>query len=201
MARREITAAEVAEAEGDLTTALHLYAADAAVFPLDVARRLRWVGCLRRLGQHDGASAALAEGLALVPAAKELLAEQVVQLRIGGRLDAAEAAIEALATQDPEFLQLSRLRAEVAEAGGDLETALLLYTADAIAMPRNATRRRRWVRCLKLLGQQFRALAAAAEGLPLDPAVKDLLVRPGCTTSDRGAARCGCSDHGDTRPT
>jgi tetratricopeptide (TPR) repeat protein len=168
--------AELAEANGDLETALSLYAADAAAFPLDVTRHQRWVLCLRQLGQHDKALAALADGLTLAPASKELLTEHVVQLRINGRLDAAEAAIETLATQDPTSPQLPRLRAMVAEARGDLETALILYTADAMAIPHNETLRRRWVRCLRRLGREGRAAAVFAEGLALGPASKELLV-------------------------
>ncbi len=168
---------ELAEATGEHETACAIFAADAAADPRNQERRLRWAHSLGwGLGRHDEAQAILSNALAMSPASAELLVERASQLRAAGKVEAAQAAIDALMEHHPNHPRLGQLRGELAEARGDREAARSLYAADLEAHPRDVWRRVRLARLLGGMARHSDAQSVLSEELALKPDSAELMV-------------------------
>ena len=108
-------------------TEAEIYAEALRSQPLNTKYRIRSTSALERLGRPLDALSVLNAGLALTPVAAELLIEKIALLRRAGHLDAAAAAINALARQQPDNPKLASSRAELASASGDHAAAAAIY--------------------------------------------------------------------------
>lgn len=168
---------DLAAARGDLAAAIEHYAADVAAAPREADRRARLAQTLCRAGTPERAVAVLAEGLAEVGDAPELLAQYSAALRLAGRFDAAADANAALARARPDHPLLHQLRGELALAQGDLANAILHLRADVAAAPGEAHRRARLAQALYRAGDHAQSAAVLAEGLEAAPGSPELLAQ------------------------
>lgn len=98
--------ARLAEAAGDLDAARRIYTADAAAFPEDADRRVRWLRHLQHSGRIAEALAALDERPSLLQAERQLRLDCLLE---SGRWEEASALLDAWPHRDARG-QLVRLR-------------------------------------------------------------------------------------------
>ena len=152
--------AELASARGDHTAVAAIYAVMLRVRPRDTGCRVRLANSLKQLDRHEEALALLADGIALMPAAPDLLVEEILLLQHSGQSDAASAAFDALARQHSKHPKLPWLRAELATARGDHIAATEIYARILQSQPFDSRCRLRLASSLRQLHRSGEALDA-----------------------------------------